>query len=153
MVTMPRRNNSLRDELVSVALEWQKQYGVAPRITGAISEYDAAILVGFPDSEYSSFMQDKTAVGSGSDFAYKGVRYQVKANRPSGKPGSRVTIVPKVRNYEWDRLIWILYDKNYVMQEAWQWDVGAYKRAFHDVKRLSPDHYRKGFRLFQADIA
>ena len=153
MVTMPKRNDSLRDELVSVALAWQGRYGVAPRITDAISEYDAAILVGFPDGEYSSFMQDKTAVERGSDFSYKGVRYQVKANRPSGKPGSRVTLVAKVRNYEWDRLIWILYDKNYVMQEAWQWEAEAYKRAFHDTGRLSPDHYRKGLQLFQADTA
>ena len=145
-------NNPLRDKLVSITLEWEKRYGVAPRITDAISEYDAAMLVGFPEPEYSRFMQGKTAVAKGSDFQYGGVRYQVKANRPSGKPGSRVTLVANAakiaRKHGWDRLIWILYDKNYEMQEAWQWDVEPYKQAFSENQRLSPDHYRKGIKLF-----
>ena len=141
-------NNPLRKKLVSVALKWQERYGVAPQITSVISEHDAAMLVGFPEHEYSEFMQDKTAVTKGSDFVYKNVRYQVKANRPSGKPGSRVTKVAEAKNYKWDCLIWILYDKNYVMQEAWQWDVEPYKKAFDEKPRLSPDDYRKGFRLY-----
>ena len=60
--------------------------------------------------EYSDYMRDKTAVAKGTDFVYRNIRYQVKANRPSGKKGSKVTMVPKASNYEWDRLIWILYD-------------------------------------------
>lgn len=144
-------NNPLRDKLVSITLEWEKRYGVAPRTTDAISKYDAAMLVGFLEPEYSRFMQGKTAVAKGSNFQYGGVRYQVKANRPSGKPGSRVTLVANAaktaRKYEWDRLIWILYDKNYEMQEAWQWDVEPYKQTFSENQRLSPDHYRKGVKL------
>ena len=81
-------NNSLRDKLVCVALEWQKRYGVAPQITTAISEYDAA----------------RTA-----------------------------------QKNEWNCLIWILYDKHYVMQEAWQWDVEPYRQEFDKQNRLSPD--------------
>lgn len=136
---------SLRDKLVKVALKWQKDFGVAPQITTSISEFDAAImLVGVPENEYSNFMQDKTAVRKGFDFEYKNKRYQIKANRPSGKPGSKITLVPKARNYEWDILIWLLYDKYYVLQEAWQWEVNNYKAMFQKKKRLSPSDYRKG---------
>ena len=140
----------LRDKLVEVALEWQNSFGVAPQITSAISEYDAAMLVGMSEEEYSDYMQDKTAVAKGLDFAFKNIRYQVKANRPSGKPGSPVTKVPKATNYNWDKLIWILYDKNYVMQEVWEWDVEAYIKAFDSIDRLSPAHYRKGRCLYIA---
>ena len=111
---------SLRNKLVDTALQWQESFGVAPSITSAISEYDAALLVGMTENEYSDYMQDKTAVSKGADFIFNKTRYQVKANRPSGKKGSFVTMVPKATNYEWDKLIWILYDKNYVMQEAWE---------------------------------
>ena len=134
----------LRDKLVEIALQWQAKFGVAPQITAAVSEYDAAMLVGMSESEYSEYMQDKTAVNKGYDFVFNHTRYQVKGNRPSGKPGSTVTIVAKATNYLWDKLIWILYDKDYVMQEAWEWDVEDYKLAFDSKKRISPDDYRKG---------
>lgn len=140
---------SLRNKLVDIALQWQESFGVAPSITSTISEYDAALLVGMTENEYSEYMQDKTAVNKGADFVYKGIRYQVKANRPSGKKGSFVTMVPKATNYEWDKLIWILYDKNYIMQEAWEWNVQDYILSFDSIKRLSPDHYRKGKCLYQ----
>lgn len=139
----------LRDELVKIALLWQERFGVAPSITNTISEYDAAMLVGMSENEYSDYMKDKTAVNKGSDFVFTNIRYQVKANRPSGKKGSFVTMVPKASNYEWDRLIWILYDKNFVMQEAWEWEVKDYKLAFDNIKRLSPNHYRKGRCLYK----
>ena len=139
----------LRNKLVEIALQWQERYGVAPSITSTISEYDAAMLVGMSENEYSAYMKDKTAVNKGSDFVFNNTRYQIKANRPSGKKGSFVTMVPKAANYEWDRLIWILYDKNYVIQEAWEWGVEEYKDAFDAIKRLSPDHYRKGRCLYK----
>jgi len=140
-------NETLRDKLVFVALEWQKRFGIAPQITTPISEYDAAMLIGFPEQEYSDYMQDKTAVNKGYDFIYNNVRYQIKGNRPSGKPGSKVTWVPKATNYDWDVLIWVLYDKHYVIQEAWQWDVNPYKDEFHNKKRLGPSDYRQGQQL------
>ena len=139
----------LRDKLVEIALQWQEKFGVAPQITTVVSEYDAAMLVGMPESEYSEYMQDKTAVNKGSDFVFNHKRYQIKANRPSGKPGSFVTRCPKASNYEWDKLIWILYDKYYIMLEAWEWDVIDYKSAFDCKKRISPDDYRKGKCLYQ----
>lgn len=75
----------LRDILVDVALQWQASFGIAPSITSSISEYDSAILIGMSEKEYSDYMRDKTAVAKGTDFVYRNIRYQVKANRPSGK--------------------------------------------------------------------
>ena len=128
----------LRDKLADIALQWQASFGVAPSITSSISEYDAAMLIGMSEKEYSDYMRDKTAVAKGTDFVYRNIRYQVKANRPSGKKGSKVTMVPKASNYEWDRLIWILYDKDYVMQEAWEWYMKDYKMAFENKKDYLP---------------
>ena len=139
---------TLRNKLVDLALEWQGNFGVAPSITSAISEYDAAMLIGMLESEYSDYMKDKTAVSKGADFVYKNTRYQVKANRPSGKKGSFVTMAPKASNYEWDKLIWILYDSKYEIQEAWEWSVHDYQNAFDNIKRLSPNDYRKGQCLY-----
>ena len=141
---------SLRDNLVSISLEWQQKFGVAPQITSAISEYDAARLVGCSEDAYSLQMAIRTAVARGYDFVYEEKRYQVKANRPSGKPGSAVTLVAKATNYEWDYLVWILYDKAYVMQEAWLWSVDDYKQSFDLQKRLAPADMRKGERLYKA---
>lgn len=145
---MEGTNKQLRGILVDIALQWPAKFGVAPQITTVVSEYDAAMLVGMSEGQYSKYMQDKTAVNRGYDFVFNHKRYQVKANRPSGKPGSFVTMVPKASNYEWDILIWILYDKNYVIQEAWEWSMKEYKLAFDNIKRLSPDHYRKGKCLY-----
>ena len=137
----------IRNELITLALEWQNKFGVAPAITSTLSEYDAAMLVGMTENEYSDFMQSQTAVQKGYDFIFNEIRYQVKGNRPSGKPGSNVTMVPKANNYNWDILIWVLYNKEYEIQEAWSWPVGIYKEAFHEIKRLSPAHYRRGQNL------
>ncbi|MEK7753152.1 MAG: hypothetical protein AAB654_14605, partial [Acidobacteriota bacterium] len=87
------------------------------------------------------------AVSQGPDFVHDGKRYQVKANRPSGKPGSPVTKVAKARNYDWDYLIWILYTTKYEIQEAWMWSSDEYRQAFDSVDRLSPEHMRRGTRL------
>ena len=68
--------------------------------------------------------QKRTAVTKGFDFFYNEIRYQVTANRPSGKKGSKVTLVKqkteKKGPFGWDRLIWILYDGSYEIQEAWE---------------------------------
>lgn len=137
--------NNIRTELVSIALKWQREFGVAPAITSAISEYDAAImLVHCSKNEYSSHMKNATAVRKGYDFEFSGKRYQVKANRPSGKKGSKVTLVNKPKNYEWDFIIWILYDEKYVMQEAYQWGVDKFRRKYQNTKRLSPEDLKEG---------
>ena len=132
-----------------LALEWQERYGVAPHITSAISEYDAAMLVGMSDEQYSSSMSNRTAVAHGHDFEFMGVRYQVKANRPSGRRGSFVTLVGKANNLDWDALIWILYDKYYALVEAWMWGREEYAGKIMPLKRLSPIHMREGSLLFR----
>lgn len=137
----------LRDALVATALSWEKAFGAAPRITSDLSELDAANIVGCSIEDYSALNQGKTAVQRGFDFVFEGVRYQVKANRPSGKPGSPVTLVGKARNYDWDVLIWVHYNSRYEVQEAWAWSVAEYKAAFHEKKRLGPADYRRGRRL------
>lgn len=55
-----------------------------------------------------------------------------------------MTWVPKPRNYDWERLIWILYNPAYEVQEAWLWEVEAYKLRFDEVQRLGPAHMRLG---------
>ena len=139
--------HDLRQKLVEAALAWERAFGVAPSITSALSEFDAAMLLGCSAEHYSASMCGITAVQKGHDFTFNNLRYQVKANRPSGKPGSFVTLVPKAKNYEWDFLIWVLYNTQYEIQEAWLWEASAYKAAFDAIQRLSPAHYRKGKRL------
>ncbi len=134
----------LRGRPVTTALEWERHFGVAPAITSALSEYDAARLIGHDDDSFSLDCVGRTAVTRGSDFTHDGLRYQVKANRPSGKKGSFVTLVSKASNYEWDRLIWILYDRFYQPQEAWEWKVADYRSAFDVKSRLSPTDMRRG---------
>ena len=138
---------NLRDQLVDVALKWQDKYGVAPSITSAISEYDAAMAVGMTEQEYSDYMQDMTAVQKGHDFIYNGTKYQIKAHRPSGKPGSKITNAGKARNYEWDILIWLRYEVNFNIEEAWAWERENYISAFHEKKRISPEDMRNGKKL------
>ena len=71
----------------------------------------------------------------------------MKSNRPSGKPGSPVTLVGKAQNYDWDKLIWILYDRVYNIQEAWMFKAEQYRLLFENKNRLSPQDMRKGERL------
>jgi len=151
MSTGTRSTNAaeLRSRLVEIALQWHECFGVAPAITSAISELDAALrLVGMPEEEYCAGCKDRTAVTEGYDFKFKDCRYQVKANRPSGKPGSPVTLVAKVHNYDWDKLIWILYDRKYELEEAWEWNVCDYQKAFESRARLGPKDMRGGRPLF-----
>lgn len=140
-------SQELRVQLVKAALDWQRLYGVAPAITSALSEYDAALLVGCSLNEYCAESEVKTAVSKGHDFIFQGRKYQVKANRPSGKRGSIVTLVSKASNFEWDRLIWILYDTQYELQEAWLWEVAEYRARFEAQKHVRPKDMRDGFRL------
>lgn len=142
--------DELRTSLVAIALEWERRYGVAPFVTNAISEYDAAQLVGHTSESFALDCVGRTAVTRGTDFCHECARYQVKACRPSGKPGSFITRVPLATNYEWDRLIWLRYDQAYRILEAWEWTVEAYRAAFDDVKRLSPANMRAGRALHSA---
>jgi hypothetical protein len=139
--------NDLRNRLVTTALEWEAAFGVMPRITDAIAELDAALMMGMTIEAYSASMQGVTAVRKGLDFEHEGIRYQVKGNRPSGKPGSPVTKVAKPTNYDWDIFIWMHYTPCFALTEAWMWEVNAYRDALDAVPHLRPHHCRQGTRL------
>jgi hypothetical protein len=144
---------NLREKLVTVSLEWQDYFGVAPSITAAISELDAAKIVGMKEDEYCAGGVGRTAVTKDFDFKHNGLSYQITSNRPSGNKGSLVTKVSqkteKKRRFGWDVLIWILYDRAYNMQEAWQFTADEYRKEFATAVRLSPDHMRRGRCLFR----
>jgi len=142
----------LRKRLVQVSLEWENYFGVLPSITKSISELDAALLVGMSEHAYCADGQLRTAVTAGLDFFHSEIRYQVTANRPSGKRGSPVTLVSqkteKKNAFGWDRLIWILYDRLFAIQEAWEFTAEEYRKSFAHLNRLGPAHMRQGRRLF-----
>lgn len=138
---------TLREQLVRIALEWERRFGVVPSITSTLAEYDAAQIVGHSDDSFATDCVGRTAVSRGFDFTYMGKRYQIKACRLSGKPGSTITKVHRAANYDWDLLIWVLYDRRYQVLEAWQWDVDAYRASFDSVQRLSPAMMRAGHPL------
>ena len=137
----------LKNQLIKLCLRWERLIGVAPHITSAISEYDAMKLVGMSEEEILKQAKGKTAVQKGYDFLYKGVKYQVKANRPSGKKGSFVTLTSKVKNYEFDKLIWILYNKEFGIEKAYIWDAKEYKEKLGNLKQVRPIHLIKGQRI------
>ncbi len=56
-------------------LAWEAELGVGPRVTSATSEVDVAQLAGCPCEEYCRFMSGRTAVSSGHDFEFDGLRY------------------------------------------------------------------------------
>ena len=58
-----------------------------------------------------------------------------------------MTSVVRASNYEWGRLLWLLYDRAYVLQEAWEWEVGAYRAALGGRARLAPADMRGGRQL------
>ena len=142
-----KKHDNLRKELVRCALRWQKYYGVAPHITSALSEYDAAVLKNCL-KEYLEQALPRTSVTPGYDFECNNKKYQVKANRPSGKPGSKVTLVANPKNYDWDFLIWILYDEKYKISEAWEWKCEAFKKKFENKKRLGPKDMQGGKQIY-----
>lgn len=126
-------NHPLRLQLINVALEWERQYSVLPRVGDALSEFDAAMLVGHTPETFSQAMIGTTAVQKGFDFCFENSRYQVKHNRPSGKKGSKVTNAGKVTsNFEWDILIYVLYNERFEIQGAWKWGLKTYQAAFGD---------------------
>ena len=136
--------NSLRDELVGVALKWQKAYGNSPSITGILAEYDAAREVGCSEVDYQCQMNNRSAVHPDFDFCHKEKHYQVKSARPSGKKNSKVTFARKPKNYNWDYYIWVCYNTDFSIKEMWLWKVKDFKKRFCTTKRLSLKEIRNG---------
>ena len=46
-------------------------------------------------------------------------------------------------------LIWIRYNVEYEIEEAWLWDRASYINNFDEKKRISPDDMRQGKKLFE----
>ena len=63
----------LRRTLVAAVLEWERRFGVAPAITSAISEYDAARLVGHSAKSFGLDCAGRTAVTRGTDFCHNNI--------------------------------------------------------------------------------
>jgi len=139
--------DELREQLIKLCLDWEKLLGVAPHITGAISEFDAMKLIGMSEKEILDESKDKTSRQKGHDFIHNDVKYQVKANRPSYRKNSPVTITAKAKNYDFDKLIWILYNQEFVIQEAYEWNVNEYKEKCEFLKQVRPVHLRQGKRV------
>ncbi|PKO61334.1 MAG: hypothetical protein CVU24_09175 [Betaproteobacteria bacterium HGW-Betaproteobacteria-18] len=140
-------SHPLRQQLVEIALQWERSYSVLPRVGDALSEFDAAMLVGHTPETFSKAMVGTTAVQKGFDFCWESTRYQVKHNRPSGKKGSKVTNAGNVTtNFEWDILIYVLYNEFFDIQEVWQWDVETYQKMFDSKsqKHISLKDMQKG---------
>ena len=62
--------HDLRDKLVGLVLTWERTFGNAPHITAALSELDAARLVGCSIDEYAECMRGATACHPGHDFEF-----------------------------------------------------------------------------------
>ncbi len=137
----------LRAQLVQIAPQWEECCGVAPQITNAIAELDAARLVGMAEEKYCADGRKRTGVTRHFDFIHEGRRYEVTGNRPSGKKGSKVSKVGDKLKKDCDFIVWILYDPCYVMEEAWEFATENYKRMFENVAHLRPPHMRLGHRL------
>jgi hypothetical protein len=141
-------DDKLRDLLVQISLEWERRFAVAPQITASVAEYDAAKLVGTSLKVGKGRKESDTAVTKGVDFRKDNIFYQVKSNRPSGKLGSKVTLVGKATNFDWHKLVWILYDRGYNIEEAWEFACNKYRELFESKKRISPEDMRKGTKLY-----
>jgi hypothetical protein len=141
-------DDKLRDLLVQISLEWERRFAVAPQITVSVAEYDAAKLVGTSLKVGKGRKESDTAVTRGVDFRKDNIFYQVKSNRPSGKLGSKVTLVGKATNFDWHKLVWILYDRGYNIEEAWEFACNKYRELFESKKRISPEDMRKGTKLY-----
>ena len=99
---------TLRNKLVDIALDWQENFGVAPSITSAISEYDAAMLIGMPESEYSDYMQDKTAVSKFPRVIGTGTLVRYLSRICGTFPYDSVVPVPMIRVFIFLYLIVVL---------------------------------------------
>jgi len=142
---------TIRDTLVQTVLKWEETFGFFPGqagITAAISEYDAARKLGLNEVDYQASIPDRTAVSRGYDFIFRNERIQVKANRPSRRPGSAVwNVGKKVKTDGWDILIYILYDEDYVIQKAYKFKSDEYQRMFSDKTSLRLEDMRQGTSL------
>ncbi len=141
----------MRDQLVKIALQWEERFGFFPGqagITATVSEYDAAMMLGLSETGYINSVKGRSSVSRGHDFVFENKKIQVKANRPSGLPSSNVwNAGKKTKKIGWDILIYILYDKDYVMREAYKFDRNLYERMFSNKESLRLEDMKKETRI------
>lgn len=123
---------TFRELLVDLACHWQDPLGVTPAVNYAVARYDAAALAGLAEPRCR-------AVASGADFDHEGQRYQVIASRDP-EPAR----IPVVRRAGWDRLIWLVYDRDYALLEAWSCEGEALRARWGDSRILTSDCLRLG---------
>lgn len=123
---------TFREMLVDLACHWQDPLGVTPAVNYAVARYDAAALAGLAESRCR-------AVASGADFDHEGLRYQVIASRDP-EPAR----IPVVRRRGWDCLIWLVYDRDYALLEAWRCEGEALRARWGDSRVLGSDCLRLG---------
>lgn len=147
---------TVRDQLVQTLSKWEERFGFFPGqagITAAVSEYDAAMMLGHNEDEYIASITGRGPVGRGYDFVFNSKKIQVKANRPSRRPGAAVwNAGPRVNTDGWDILIYILYDEDYVIQEAYQFDSDTYENMFANRTSLRLEDMRKGENLLNISL-
>ena len=124
-------SSTFREILVGLARNWQDPIGVTPGVSLAVARYDAAVLSGLPEPACRG-------VSSGADFVHQDLRYQVIASREP-----ELARVPRVPRDGWDRLVWLVYDRDYALLEAWSWDAESYRRATAATP-ATPEDLRRG---------
>ena len=138
---------SLRSRLCESALNWQEKYRTIPHIMSAISEYDAARIIGMSEEEYAERRRGRGP----TDFVHGGNRYRVRGLRREeggGRPNSLV-IHRRPTNYEWDYFIFILYNKSYEIREAWIWCAASYREYFDRNDNMTLNDMRLGENLLR----
>ncbi|MEO5330417.1 MAG: hypothetical protein H7839_00210 [Magnetococcus sp. YQC-5] len=143
------QNNRIRDNLVSVALEWQDKYGVSPVNLNVIAGWDAAILAGMSDEDYASYqMERKYQSLREVDFVYHRQKILVKAFRQIIPLEFGMKYVSKPLQTEWNLIIFILYDSYYSIIGAWQMSHEEYMLKLGDQEKLTPEDYQKGKKIY-----
>lgn len=140
--------NPLRDQLVSVVLEWQEKYGVSPVNLAVLAALDAALQVGMSDEDYAGQMLERTQSSSqNADFVMNKQRYIVKAYRQNLKLMNKVRYIARPQHMEWDVLIFITYDPHYMIIGAWEMLREDYMVKYGDKERLLPEELQVGRNL------
>ena len=139
--------DTLRTTLVALVPEWEKRYGVAPFITAAVSEYDAARLVGHTPETFFAGLR-----GSHGSYSRHGLLLQRSSVSDQSLSAQRKTrfvhyLGAKSNELRMGSTGLASVCGEFQLLEAWEWYVADYQSSFDTIKRLSPAHMRTGRRL------
>ena len=136
-----------RTLLVAMAFDWERRFGIATVPLSKISEHDVCRLLGLPDEIWALDGQRVVRLTDGHVTLGK-VRARVNADRSDVRPASWLTLVAHSSGAGWDKLFWMLYDKEYELCEAWELPIVDPDQDFDERLRLTPADMRQGRRLF-----